>query len=215
MDNKEIVGSKKNRILIMIVAVVLSFLIRDAIVVFANAFLPRGEITVTVMPPDGEEEYPVEIVQEQRGKELFGYFRDAVQSNDEPAGWIYNPGNPGFAWTSVSSSTTGATLTVTCRRNPDYCLSALKSKWNRSFMYSVDGNPPISIECYDEENFGGEIVRVYPFQHNRTRFYIQLALHLLATLTFYSLIVHFFCWFREDEKKPAGESHKESNHETG
>ena len=187
-------------ILFLVVAMVLSFSIKDVIDAFAEAFLPQGEVLLQIPEQKEKTGRTVMIVWEGNSKELFKLFRQRINNNPGGTGWEYIEGQEGVSWTRIVSSQPGARIGITSRKNPDYFITVLKSRWNDDFEMVVDGGEPERINCYDE-NTDGELLRIYPYKDYTIKRNLKIIFHLIAFISFYAYLRAFVIWLHHDDSE--------------
>lgn len=196
---KKLFSVFKQRWILIFVSLLLSFSVKDAIAVFTDAFLQYGALKLEYQMPEDTGGYYAMIVNEGTDGDIFQDLLEAFKSQEVDSGWTYTPGESGVSWTNLSSSTPGAEIKADrIIMNSGFYFTVMKSKWNSSLYYSVNGGKPIKVECYDP-NSNGELLRVYPFQQLHYITVAQVLLHLLAALSFYVLLIGIKSWYTEGD----------------
>lgn len=173
----------------LLIAAFLSFLVKDAITVFADCLLPNETVSLTLVPCLDDEVRGVQIVKENKQNEAFDLFRDALaeQADGEARGWIYNEGELGVSWTRIETATEGAVLQASVRANSNYYISMIADPWSGAVDLRVNDRLQEHVECFKDVE-GGEIVRAFPFREDKRLLFLRIGLHILAVATFYLLI---------------------------
>lgn len=199
-NNNEVRISWKQRILLALLAIFMSYIVRDAIIAFADVFLPIGELQIKVLEPIDNKGGYVRIVQESNPRELFIPLRDELLKDGNNTGWEYVQGQARNPWTHISSATPGATITIKVRKDPQYYFTVLQSRWNSALEYTVQGDKPHQVNCYLEDS-DGELLRITPFKDGKLLNYLREIFHALAAISFYILFQSSLIWLKRNEQE--------------
>ena len=180
--------------IILIISIILSLCMNQAIRVFADAFLPDDCVTLRIVPCSDSKVRELTIVCENKRYEIFNQFKDIIEENGDDGiyhGWKYTAGEYGKTWTRIQASETGSEITVSVRANPDYYFAVLSNRWSGAFEMSVSGGEWTLIDCYDESKSSSDIYRIKPFENDIRKQGFVIVFHIIAAVLFCCML-HIF-----------------------
>lgn len=185
----------RDKILILLVSVIISLMMKDAVSTLAEAFLPEKNISIIIVPCQDGNVREVTMPFENHSNELFSLFRDKILKDGKGNildGWRYTEGELGVSWTRMQSSEEGAEITIAARTNPNSYFAVFSDMWSGAFRMTVDGCP-IKEEYIDfyQDKTDTDLVYIKPFENDKTFLYIRIILHFFAIGILFFIITEF------------------------
>lgn len=191
------VKNKKNRsraidhLAVVLVAALLTFLLKDVVSVFSVSFLPMGELKIKTVEQENGYGENVTIVKEGLPHELFDAMWDKLEADGQPeeTDWVMTEGQAGVVWTSLATSESGKEISVNVAKDPKGFFTVFRNQWGKALEYSTDEGKVETINCYsDEYGLDTELVRVFPFADSVFMRRNQWISYIVAFLIFFALI---------------------------
>ena len=191
---------RKSWVLSLLISISITLLIKDAIIVFADALSPDQLQTITMKlvkcPNSSVQE--VKIIEEGKDKELFSLLKEEILSKGQENqynGWHFIQGEKGKAWTTIQVSQEGEPITICTKVDSESYLAMLRNIWSGTIEVSVNNEAPRTIEAYKEIT-SSEIIRVYPFKLSYQRAFRITICFALANLILYAIV---YCFLKQEQ----------------
>lgn len=182
---------------LLLLAMLVSFCMKDVVNQWADSLLPMKSLTVSAMENDGDRS--VTIVYEGNDNEFFPQLKEA--SGAAETGWAYVEGEPGVRWTSLTLPPQSGQVTVKVKCSPRYYVTFFENREGGVLKLSND-KETIIHDCYKDVD-NTELNRLFPFQHSKVLLLIKtvvyIALFMLLSLLFFTVD-----WFLKSKGNAGG-----------
>lgn len=182
---------------LLLLAMLISFCMKDLVNQWADSLLPMKSITVSTMETDGDRS--VTIVYEGNDNEFFPQLKEASEASG--IGWEYVEGEPGVRWTSLTLPPQSVQVTVKARYSPRSYLTLFENRGGGVLVLGT-GKDDITHDCYKDVD-STELYRLFPYQHSKLPLFIKAAIYLVLFMLL-SLLLFTVDWFLKNKRNAGG-----------
>ena len=142
--------------------------------------LPEQDLTISVIGSSEGTAAPVTIYYEGKSDELFLQLQNAAKENDD---WTYREGKSGVSWTFLSSSTLGASLTISViPLEASYLCFESNGRNGKVLIETASGKQTIDTHT---DSGSTELLRIHPFEGSKKAKVMRILV--------YTVLI-FFAW---------------------
>ena len=169
---------------LLFLSLLLVFALMDVVNDISDRFIPVRNVVVSASSHDTNN--TVTVMREGKQYELFDELLNAYEESDVV--WDYVQGEEGVSWTTLTIPSDGSSIVIPVKQSPRYYLLVSGNRSSGIIEFGLSDGKTVTFDAFRDQD-STELIRVYPFQNDKTFLLVKTVVYALASAVILSVLL--------------------------